>query len=206
MAATVASPRTMARDGQAMSGVWVPSTSTIAGCLDRPSTARRMASRVARRIFRRSISSTSAFPSAQHRASSRICAANSSRWPAVSTFRVGQPRYRVVRIQNHRCRHHRPRERSAPGLVHASDPLRARQGRVHGRLAAFRCPTRGNAARPGRRAYRRCGAGYGGCARGRGQPILPAPDSPGNCSTARPSFSGTASRCMSSSTSGRPAR
>ncbi|KAG1220089.1 hypothetical protein G6F68_021288 [Rhizopus microsporus] len=76
---------------QASLGAWLPSTSASCAGMDRPWTARCIASMVARRIFRESISPTLALATHQANARSWICNANASRRAAFSTFESARP-------------------------------------------------------------------------------------------------------------------
>src|SRR5262245_22359918 len=86
-----ASPLTMPCCLYPRPGTVSASTSTMSGQRPRPSTARFMARNVARSMFRRSISSTSAKAMHTARASALMRAACFSRWRAVRRFESSRP-------------------------------------------------------------------------------------------------------------------
>ena len=85
------SPFTSAKQATATSGTWSPSTTTSSGACCSISTARFIASSVARRMFRRSISSTEATATAQASARSRIATASASRVGSLSCLESASP-------------------------------------------------------------------------------------------------------------------
>ncbi|CFP62136.1 Uncharacterised protein [Bordetella pertussis] len=69
----------------------MPSTMASSGAMARPATARCIASMVARRMFRLSISCTLALATNQASAWARICTASASRCSALSTLESARP-------------------------------------------------------------------------------------------------------------------
>src|SRR5678816_775563 len=91
MAVTFTSPFTMARHLNTTAGEYRPSVQTSDGSMPSDSTARRMASRLARRMLMVSISSTLATATDQASARSRISSARRSRAASVRTLESASP-------------------------------------------------------------------------------------------------------------------
>ena len=82
------------------SGRWLPSTRTMQGCSRSPSTARRIASKAARRMLKRSISSTLASATLQQMARRRISTSSLYRSSGCSNFESFQARRASIRFQD----------------------------------------------------------------------------------------------------------
>jgi hypothetical protein len=112
---------TIARAGYGSLGQRLPSMRTSAGAMPSAITARCMASMVACRMLRRSISSTLASATAQASARSRISGARRSRAASLSFLESARPSIGRAGIEDHRSRDHRPAQRPAPRLVDPAD-------------------------------------------------------------------------------------
>ena len=88
---TLLSPLTMASAGMVRVGRRLPSTKTRLGNKRKPSTARRIASSVACKMFSASISSTLASPTLQHSALARTSSARRSRVTGPSVLESRSP-------------------------------------------------------------------------------------------------------------------
>ncbi len=113
------SPLTSARPAQGRpGGTSRPSASASFACTGRPTTARRMASRLAFRILLPSMPSALTEAIDTPRADPRIFRNSASRCRCVRRLESSRPVWNVGGIEHHRCRDHRSGQRAAAGLIH----------------------------------------------------------------------------------------
>ena len=120
--AMIASQRAAARQIRQCTGSGCRRSGCASAHTGSASSARRIASSVACRILRQSISSRSAQPTAQReRALADAAAPGARARPGVSCLESRRPRMRPLRIQDHRRGHDRACQRPAAGLINAGD-------------------------------------------------------------------------------------